>query len=370
MSRISDPIRDAAEERMLRYLASRPDMLAGWLERMGANRIRPIKGGFHCTCPIHDGDNPNGFALWYEKGVPLWKCYTDCGAGGPLTTLIMRRYDVSRAKAVAWMAARSGFSVGKHATIPRDVLEEESLEAWKRRMGLGKQVARPNVFPEWMVEQSMSMRHDYFLDQGLPQDTLDRFEVGFVPGGTWVRHNDDTGKDEGWFEDRISIPYRDASGQLLGFAGRRVDGQDFLKYKTLPGTDRRFAVYGLHLPETKAAISQTRELYLMEGYKDVMRSHQHDCCNVAAVAGTDLAPEQVQIIKSLDLDGLVAVMDGDDPGRMASERVVRQFHGSFRVKQVFLPEGVDPGDIKDGQEFWSMVKSAQPAFITKGSRSL
>lgn len=368
MSRIPDPVRDHVEERLLRILASRPDMLADWLERLGANRVRPIKGGFHSTCPIHQGDNPNGFALWYEReGVPLWKCYTDCAAGGPITTLLMRKFDVSRATAVRWMAVRAGVPIDGE-TLPREIVEQETLQAWKHRMGIGGSgQAGPNLFPEWMVEQSRRQQHPLLLDRGFSQAMIDLFEIGFVSGGTWVRRSPDGNRMEGWFEDRVSFPYRDLEGRLIGFAGRRVDGREDRKYQTLPGTDRRFALYGLHLPQTQQAIRERRKLVIVEGYTDVMRAHQFDCPNVGAVSGTGFSVEQARIVKRFPIDEVVVAMDPDGPGREAAHKIVEQLQSSFRMRMASFPPDVDPGDVQDAQVFWASLISAQPAFEIKGA---
>jgi hypothetical protein len=77
-----------------------------------------------------------------------------------------------------------------------------------------------------------------------PTEVLDYWEIGFVPGGTWVwpdlNEKDDSGRPimRGWFEDRISLPWRNMEGKCVGFAGRRFDGVDHLKYKNLYGLKR------------------------------------------------------------------------------------------------------------------------------------
>ena len=40
---------------------------------------------WRCSCPLHGGDNPTGFAVYEDSGHARWKCWTnDCGQGDAL----------------------------------------------------------------------------------------------------------------------------------------------------------------------------------------------------------------------------------------------------------------------------------------------
>ncbi len=52
------------------------------VERAGS---QPDKNG-RCCCPIHGGENSNGFSIFHKDGRDYWKCWTgDCGAGDVIT---------------------------------------------------------------------------------------------------------------------------------------------------------------------------------------------------------------------------------------------------------------------------------------------
>lgn len=52
--------------------------LRALVERAGG---QPDRHG-RCACPLHGGDNDNGFSVFHKAGRDYWKCWThDCGAG-------------------------------------------------------------------------------------------------------------------------------------------------------------------------------------------------------------------------------------------------------------------------------------------------
>lgn len=58
------------------------------VERAGA---LPDKQG-RCSCPIHGGENENGFSLFHKDGRDLWKCFTgDCGGGDAISFVMAWR---------------------------------------------------------------------------------------------------------------------------------------------------------------------------------------------------------------------------------------------------------------------------------------
>lgn len=63
--------------------------LVDWAEKAGS-RLKKSGSEWRGTCPIHGGDNPNGFAI-YENGR-RWTCFTgDCGSGDALGFIMKLR---------------------------------------------------------------------------------------------------------------------------------------------------------------------------------------------------------------------------------------------------------------------------------------
>lgn len=61
-------------------ILAKSDLLA-YVQRAGGE----LKGGgsrYSCACPLHGGENPTAFSLYFKDGRWLWNCFTgDCGGG-------------------------------------------------------------------------------------------------------------------------------------------------------------------------------------------------------------------------------------------------------------------------------------------------
>jgi DNA primase len=352
-----------AQQVEVRYAAN-PNLVAGLLKHMGVDRMQMDDGEIRSACPIHRGDRQDSFVVWLDRDVPIWRCFTDCGEKGRLPKLVMRKYRCRYADAVAWLAQVIGMRVNLEGTVevPLDLLEDDAVARWERAVGLTQkqQQRTPNVFPESMVAYSMQWRPGHFIDRGFPEKLLRYFQVGFVPARTWVwpdPHN--PGRLQGWFEDRISIPWRDREGRLIGFDGRRLDGVKLRKYQALPGTRRSVTLYGLHCPKVAQAIDETHSLLLVEGCADCWRAYMHGMLNTVSPGGVELSREQMDLIAGMGVRTVMLYFDGDAPGQTVALRMAEQLADRHVVMNAQPPTGMDPGDLADRSAFFRPIESAR-----------
>ena len=177
-----------------------------------------------------------------------------------------------------------------------------------------------------------------FKTQGVTVDEL--IEAGLVgryekDGSTYDR-----------FRDRIMFPIEDEEGRCIAFGGRAMSKKARVKYLNSPQTrtfDKGRTVYNLGAASEQAA--ETGVLYLAEGYMDVASMTEAGITNVVAPLGTAVTSEQLELMWQ-KADRLVAVLDGDEAGRRAAERMIDLalplMQGSRELAFVSLPEGADP----------------------------
>jgi DNA primase len=341
------------------HYSGNPDLIVHLLGQLGAANIRLENGQIRSTCPLHMGDREDSFVVWLDRDVPIWRCFTDCGDKGRLGKLVMKKFQCRFVEALKWLAQVGGLQVDIDGSvdISPDVLEDLAISRLNSLRGIGK-VQTANHFPESMVQDSMRRAPGYFLTR-FPQWLLQHFQVGFVPGGTWVRPDvKDPTKMQGWFEDRESIPWRDIDGRLIGFAGRRIDGVKHRKYMTLPGTVKSLALYGLNDPKVRQAIIDTKELNLVEGYCDQWRAYQHEVYNTTAVGGVELSQAQLFLIRSFPLRRINIYFDGDTPGQTVAARMAEQLAETNAVFNATPPDGSDPGDLIVKEAFLQPILNA------------
>lgn len=341
-----DPWSRTAEQ-VMQYYIQRPDLIGRLLERLGAQNIKTEGSkGYRSTCPLHNGDSNQAFAIWFDKGFAVWRCHSRCATKGNLVTLLMKKFNASYQQSVVWLAKFAGIQIsGPILQVSPEQIQEESIESLRRRLGIQKDNGVV-VFPDSWLSQSQEFQHPYFWERGYTTEVLQKAEIGFVPAKRWVVPDPNSPSDMvGWFVDRISIPWRDWDGRLIGFAGRRVDGIKYQKYQNFPYTRKAHCLYGLHLPETKAAIQQSKSITIVEGYPDVWRAWQHGIWNVVAGGGTELSPPQIKLLHRFDLEYLTLYFDGDAPGVLTSRKMSDQLRDITKIRLGFCPDDKDPGDL-------------------------
>jgi DNA primase len=374
-----------ADQVLAQYVAH-PHLIESLLTKIGVQEMHHDHGkDIRCPCPIHGGTKLENFRIWYHLGVPRWRCFSGSCGNGDLVKLLRLKYGASYSQAVVSLARLAGMQVdGMSVHVPVETLQEESISAMERRLGIHRKTEEPKTFPEEMNERAqrfLGNRQNVHVQEyltgpitqrarwgekcrQLPYDIIRQFEMGFVPARSWI-YEDPNEKDrrgqpkqKGWFVDRISVPWRMPDGRLIGFAGRRVDGQKDKKWHTLFGTKKSMTFYGLHYPQTLEMIRATRQVILVEGYTDVMRAWQFGLFNTISGGGTELSEEQMRLLAQFDLARAFTYMDGDDAGQIATQTIGRQLSRITNVFNAIPPIDCDPSDLVDFDSFIQPLKAA------------
>lgn len=183
--------------------------------------------------------------------------------------------------------------------------------------------------------KNLDPKHPYLEERGLKKETVEHFGLGFCSRGV--------------MKDRIAIPIRDGSGDLVAYAGRcpgdPQDGEE--KYMLPQGFAKSKVVFNLH--QAGEAATETG-LILVEGFFDTFRISQAGFPQVAALMGSWLSEKQKELLVScLGPQGrLTLLFDADDAGRECEARCLQELSGHVFVKAVMLPyEGDQPDKLSD-----------------------
>lgn len=364
----------AMAARVQAIYVQRPELIQKVLEDMGAQHIKMKAGHFSSTCPVHGGDNPTACCVYFDQAkAPIWACFTKCGCRADFIEMVKRRWGMKFSDALGWLAARAGVSFdGIDGDVSDEDYEDLRISPLLREIR-ARSATGPTVFPESMREQSIAgLAGHAALQQYLMADKpngrqlswkcITRFELGYVPGGTWVKPKaDDSNRSTGWFEDRLSTTWRMPDASLIGFAGRRLDGLSERKWQTLDGTKKQHSLYGCHLPEFQQSVANHSHLVLVEGYADVWRAWMHGVYQVVAVGGTHLSPQQVRLIGSLNPRRVLCMFDSDEAGEDANQRISAQLSTITNPAVVSVPAGMDPDDLVDPEDFRRRLSAARNA---------
>jgi len=145
--------------------------------------------------------------------------------------------------------------------------------------------------------QGIDTTHPYLAARGILKETAELFGVGFFPG-------------RGSMKGRVVIPIHNEAGELVGYAGRSIDGSE-PRYKLPNGFRKLDALFNLHRVTGEYVV-------VVEGFFDCMKVSQAGFPCVALM-GLCLSEHQQKLLAG---KRVVLLMDGDEAGREATKEMV------------------------------------------------
>lgn len=300
-----------------------------------------LRGG--CPLPQHSSrESRESFLVHTEKNV--WICHSQScvatrggQAGGNVLDFVAAMEQCSIAEAAWRLGARYGVGGPIRA-------RGEGTGFKKNEGGAGAWVCLPGGHqnpPLSFVLRPVDCQHAYLRQRGIAHQTAEYFQVGFYSGA-------------GLMQRRIVMPIHNRQGQLVAYAGRVIDGSE-PRYKFPPGFRKSGVVFNLH----RALRSGLRQAIVVEGFFDCMRLHQVGFPQVVALMGAWLSPVQQELLRAHFAE-LVLMLDGDETGRRATERMVGQLGSEIRLRVAEVPAGQQPDQLA-AMEIRRLVQAATTA---------
>lgn len=147
---------------------------------------------------------------------------------------------------------------------------------------------------------------------------------------------------------RLIIPIINRYNKVIGMSGRIFEAKGFTKYRNTGDTtifNKRNELYGAYNLRTLRSEGKLSEVYVVEGYMDVVAMYKAGIKNVVASMGTALTKEQVKILKD-HTDNVYLMYDGDSAGQNAIKRGMDiLYDGGVTPYAITLIEGLDPDEI-------------------------
>jgi DNA primase len=171
--------------------------------------------------------------------------------------------------------------------------------------------------------------HPYLVDRGLSAELVAEFGLGFC--------------SRGLMGGRICIPIHDEDGNLVAYAGRWPGDDvpdDQERYKLPAKFHKSRVLFNLH------RVAAGEHVVLVEGYWSVFRLHALGV-PVVGLMGWSVSPEQVALLRERGVRFVTLLLDGDDAGQAARERVLPDLSNAFFVSAPVLPDGEKPDTISE-----------------------
>ena len=161
------------------------------------------------------------------------------------------------------------------------------------------------------------------------------------------------------FRDRLIFPIKNISGDAIALGGRIIDENKYLaKYINSPET--HFFKKGsnlFNLDKARKLSNKVENIFLVEGYMDVIGLYKNNIENVVANLGTALTIKQIVTLNQF-FNHIVICFDGDDSGYKAAlraaENTIVELQPEKKISFLFLPDNHDPDSFanKYGKEYF------------------
>lgn len=200
---------------------------------------------------------------------------------------------------------------------------------------------------------------EYFITRNLSNKIINNNLIAFCP--SYSRY------EFPLLKGRLIVPIKDVHGNFLALAGRQIPELkeqtiqafwDLYGHEPAKCSDRinkwtkgkwinepyhkNKNLFFLDIAKTMAR--QKNYIILTEGYFDVYSFYDNGIENVVALCGTAISEFQITLA-SRYCDNLVVVMDSDDAGKLASEKIINKIKElGLNAIRVILPQGLDPDD--------------------------
>jgi len=161
------------------------------------------------------------------------------------------------------------------------------------------------------------------------------------------------------FRNRIIFPINNISGNPIGIGGRILEqNKNLAKYINSPETE--FFKKGsnlFNLDNARKLSNKVDDIYLVEGYMDVIGLHKNGIENVVANLGTSLTNRQILVLNQF-FENIIICFDGDESGYKAAlraaENSIVELKPEKKISFLFLPDNHDPDSFanKHGKEYF------------------
>jgi len=166
------------------------------------------------------------------------------------------------------------------------------------------------------------------------------------------------------FKARVIFPVKNLNGSILAMGGRTLSTKAFAKYINSPETEFYKKGNNLYnIDSAKKLRDKNEEVYVVEGYMDVVNLHKFGIQNVVANLGTAMTERQIDLIWRFFKNPIIC-LDGDESGRKAAlraaERLFPLMKPDYNIYFLTLPENLDPDSYinqKGKESFINLVKS-------------
>ena len=313
--------------------------------------------------PFSNEKTPS-FTVSDEKG--FYHCFSS-GEHGSVFDFVMKTENLSFKEAVKKLASYAGIKIEESAYKKEDVIVQNKIKNLKDILKISSTWYHHNLKRELKTNKYLQ---EIFKKRNFNETIINNFCLGYAPKKSDTIYNYLKSKnfsskdilDSGLiiissknnekfdrFNNRIIFPIYDYFSNVVGFGGKALSENQIGKYVNSPSTDvfkKGDLLFGWQ--QCKNNPIQKNELYIVEGYTDVISMHNAGFKNTVAPLGTAISIKQIIYSWRISKEPTLC-MDGDEAGQKASKRIPElifpYLKPGYSLNFVKLPSGEDPDSL-------------------------
>jgi DNA primase len=321
--------------------------------------------------PFSNEKTPS-FTVNDEKG--FYHCFSSAEHGN-IFDFLMKVKNYKFGEAVRALASDAGMPAFKFTK-----LDEEK----ERRWNIYKKILEKytNFFHEELISGKHPEAIQYLKKRKITEKEIIFFKIGYVSdknfffeelkkefneeqiiacGNYYFDENKKIYVDR--FRNRILFPVRNLSGPVFAFGGRSISKTAYAKYINSPETEFYKKGNNLYnINSAKDSRNEKEEVYIVEGYMDVVNLHKFGIKNVVANLGTAMTERQLDLIWKFFKKPIIC-LDGDSSGKKAAVRAAEKLFPLMKpdhnIYFLTLPENLDPDSYINQKGKDSFLKFAE-----------
>lgn len=317
------------------------------------------KAGRHFLglCPFHKEKTPS-FNVIEDR--QFFHCF-GCGKSGDVFKFLEEHRQISFMESVQILAERLGMTIAVNQS------KSEAIKPNPHQALIDLNMDAAKFYHAVLMTTKVGQKaKEYLYSRGFTDDLLEYFNIGLAPEennylykAMSKKFDEDTLMQSGLFnlsnsnqvfdafQNRIMFPLKNDRGDIVGFSGRiwqEIDNQNLsAKYKNTRSTvifNKSYELY--HLDRAKVVAKKTKEIYLMEGFMDVIAAYRAGVDNAVASMGTALTMEHVNHLQKFTKK-IILTYDGDKAGQHAIAKCLDLLQ-NMSVEIVRMPNQQDPDE--------------------------
>ena len=318
--------------------------------------------------PFKNEKTPS-FTINDEKG--FYHCFST-GEHGNIFDFIMKTQNLKFGEAVKTLANLAGMRPYTFSKI-----DEEREKSWQEYSSLFSKYV-DHYHNDLVKNKNLNFVREYLKNRNISLGEIEKFKIGFVENNsnflesiikiyskkkileTGLFYFDENKKKFiEKFKNRIIFPINNITAKPIALGGRIIQESSFqAKYINSPETPHfRKGSILYNLDKARILSNSVENIYLVEGYMDVIGLNRNGIENVVANLGTSLTDKQIKILNQF-FDNIIICFDGDESGYKAAlraaENSIIELKPDKNISFLFLENNDDPDSFvnKKGKEFF------------------